>query len=478
MFENLPSVLPTGIASAIGTAWEAVPPTVAASLAATTLLSLILLVALVRSGTKRRALRARFAPILDEEAHLEALRRQGASIAAQNDRERQSLERDIEAIRSTYREKRQLLHQLQDKLAAYDERLALAELGIYEPHFDFDDSEAYKQAIRQVRDEQKSMVQAKQAVVCHRSWEVEGSKAKGQTMVNRQIRLTLRAFNNECEAAIANVRWNNYHTMERRIENAAAQIDKVNESLKVVIEQRYIGLRLSELRLAHERREKEKAEREERAEAARQAREEQKLIRDAERAEAEKRRHQEMLDRARREVEKATGSDLDRLRTRIEMLESDLAEAQSASERARAMAEMTRTGFVYIISNVGAFGEDVVKIGLTRRLDPDDRVRELGDASVPFPFDTHAMIYSDDAPALEAALHAAFDASRVNAANMRKEFFRASLEEIETAVLRLAPAARFMRDREAQEYHETLARRRQLAEALATEEVDALPEAI
>jgi len=175
------------------------------------------------------------------------------------------------------------------------------------------------------------------------------------------------------------------------------------------------------------------------------------LLAEAEASEREEARYQKLLDQARREV----GADS----IKIAELEAALAEAHAASERARAMAEMTRSGYVYIISNIGSFGEDVVKIGLTRRLDPDDRVRELGDASVPFGFDTHAMIYSDEAPKLEHALHAEFAHRRINAANMRKELFRVSLEEVEEAVARLAPEAGFFRDREAQEWHETLARR-------------------
>lgn len=123
------------------------------------------------------------------------------------------------------------------------------------------------------------------------------------------------------------------------------------------------------------------------------------------------------------------------------------------------MAERTSSGYVYIISNVGSFGEDVVKIGLTRRLDPLDRVKELGDASVPFVFDTHAIIYSDNAPALERALHATFELQRINTRNVRKEFFRVSLAEVEDAVRKLAPAAPFFRDIEAQEYRETVSRR-------------------
>jgi hypothetical protein len=125
------------------------------------------------------------------------------------------------------------------------------------------------------------------------------------------------------------------------------------------------------------------------------------------------------------------------------------------------MAERTRSGYVYVISNNGSFGSDVVKIGLSRRLDPAERVRELGDASVPFDFDVHAMIYSDDAPALERALHSEFHRLRVNRQNERKEFFRTGLDDVERAVRRLEPAAVFFRDIEAREFHELRSQRRQ-----------------
>ena len=166
-----------------------------------------------------------------------------------------------------------------------------------------------------------------------------------------------------------------------------------------------------------------------------------------------------LLAKANAEAARATGAKLEALTGQIKVLEGDLADAHAKVERAQALAERTRSGYVYIISNVGSFGNDVVKIGLTRRLDPLDRVRELGDASVPFTFDIHAIIYSDDAPALERSLHAEFERTRVNAQNYRKEFFRASIDEVEVAVKRLAPAAPFIKDVEAQEYQETLAKR-------------------
>ncbi|MBB3977841.1 hypothetical protein GGQ64_003055 [Rhizobium azooxidifex] len=384
---------------------------------------------------------------------------------------------NLEELRRSYAEKKSVYDRLMKEVAVFDEKLAFAEMGVYEPHFDYGDSEEYKRNIDVVRAAQKAMISNKTAVVCPTQWHVEGSLAKGKVMTNRNIKLTLRAFNNECEAAIANTRWNNANAMEKRIANAFTQINSLNESNHVSIKLDYVKLKFQELFLTHEYREKLKAEREERAEMARAAKEEQKLIRDMERAEEEEARYKRLLDKAKAEAESAIGPKLDAFNTQIEILERDLAEAHARVERAQAMAERTRSGYVYIISNVGSFGDDVVKIGLTRRLDPADRVRELGDASVPFIFDTHAIIYSDDAPALERALHSEFEAVRVNAQNYRKEFFRAKLDDVEAAVKKLAPDAPFFRDVEAQDYRETLAKRSALLAAEAAM-VDPFPVAI
>ncbi|MEP2744193.1 MAG: GIY-YIG nuclease family protein [Bauldia litoralis] len=200
-------------------------------------------------------------------------------------------------------------------------------------------------------------------------------------------------------------------------------------------------------------------EKEERADAARQAREEQRLQRDLEKAQVDEDRYAKLLQNAKAEAASIVGDRLDAFQNQIQLLERDLAEAHARAERAKALAERTRTGWVYIISNIGSFGDGVVKIGLTRRLDPLDRIRELGDASVPFRFDVHAIIYSEDAPALESALHGVFEAVRINTQNLRKEFFQADLSDVERAVGELAPEASFFKDVEAQEYRETIARR-------------------
>jgi hypothetical protein len=421
----------------------------------------------------------RYAEIVDMEAELERLRAVGQSEVDETQSkvsklngEARAMQDNIRELREDYRQKRSTYDRLRSELAIFDERLALAELGVYEPHFDFGDSEAFKAAIKDTRDDQKDMVKRKTAVFGTKEWTVDGSVKKGETMINRAVRITLRAFNNECEAAIANTRWNNVQAMEKRIMRARDAIDKLNASNNVIISEDYLRAKLRELRLTHEYREQLKIERDERAEASRLEREEKRLLQEAKAAQKEEDRYQQLLEKARAELGVVTS---DAHRAKVEELEKLLAEAHAKTERAQAMAERTKSGFVYVISNIGSFGDDVVKIGLTRRLDPSDRVRELGDASVPFLFDTHAMIYSEEAPALEAALHAEFAEQRINAANMRKEFFRVTLSEVEEAVQRLAPDADFHTDIEAQEFYETLAKRKELAERLAENDARELP---
>ncbi len=412
-------------------------------------------------------LQEKYGPIVSEEAEVKRLRDVATSISA-----------DISSLRTQYAEKKEIFDRLAKEVAIFDEKLAFAEMGVYEPHFDYTDSEQYKKAVLDNREVQKRMVSNKTAAIAKTEWTVSGSKAKGQTMNNRNVKLALRAFNNECDAAIANVRWNNANAMEKRIINARQQIDNLNATNDIHVTDEYLRLKLMELQLTHEFREKLKAEREERAEMARAAREEQKFLRDMERAEEEENRYQRLLEKAKADASKAATDEIGAYNEKIQMLEKDLAEAHSKFERAQAMAERTRSGYVYIISNIGSFGEEVVKIGLTRRLDPADRVRELGDASVPFIFDTHAIIYSDDAPSLERALHNEFQGSRINAQNFRKEFFRVSIDEVERAVSRLAPGSPFFKDVEAQEYRETLARRNAMLTAVEPPELAAFPEAI
>jgi DNA repair exonuclease SbcCD ATPase subunit len=197
-------------------------------------------------------------------------------------------------------------------------------------------------------------------------------------------------------------------------------------------------LKLKELHLTHEYAEKKQQEAEEQRAIREQMREEEKAQRELERAqleaEREAERYQSALQKAQRDAEKAQGEKLNKLNAEIERLSQLVTDANARKERAISQAQLTKSGYVYIISNVGSFGEEVYKIGMTRRLDPMDRVHELGDASVPFAFDVHAMVYSEDAPGLENLLHRSFDQRRVNLVNTKKEFFRVALDEIREVV--------------------------------------------
>jgi hypothetical protein len=366
------------------------------------------------------------------------------------------IESDIEIVRASYKEKRSMLEALLKEAAIYNEDIELAELGFYKPHFDFDTSEKFKEEITATKSLQRELVSDKAAVTCDAEWVVEGSKSKGQAMTNQGIRLTARAFNNECDAAMLSVRWNNVERMELRIEKAFTAINKLNESNKIYISSKYLDLKLKELRLTHEYADKKQKEKEVQAEIKRQMREEAQLLKEVDKALKEEDKYNKLLEKALLEAETAAGEKLQRLNETIGSLTTELEEAQAKSERAKSMAEQTRIGHVYVISNMGSFGENIYKIGMTRRLEPLDRVKELGDASVPFIFDVHAMIYSEDAPALESALHRAFDPKRLNLVNSRKEFFGVSLEDIESEVHKISSEAEFTIVAEARDYRETL----------------------
>jgi len=341
------------------------------------------------------------------------------------------LESRIESLRRE-------LNELGQRVIHEESVADLQSYGLYERAFDFEDSPRFKHELSQSRAEQKQMVRAKTAAVCHTPWTVEGSKRKGQKMVNEQIRLMLRAFNGDCDAAIAKMTHKNANAQIERVYKAFDAVNKLGATKGCEITRGYLDLKIRELRLTREYHEKKEEEREEQRAIREQIREEQRaqqeLDREIKRAEQEEAREREALRRAREQVERATGEKAEAMRLKIVELERRLAEAEENTRRAVSRAQLTKSGFVYIISNIGSFGEGVFKIGMTRRLEPNDRVRELGDASVPFQFDVHAMIASDDAPALEAELHRAFDERRVNLVNRRKEFFKADLEEIRRVI--------------------------------------------
>jgi hypothetical protein len=249
----------------------------------------------------------------------------------------------------------------------------------------------------------------------------------------------------------------------------------MGEPMMIAISRHYVDLKLAEIRLTHEFEEKRQQEKEEQRLIKEQMREEaraQKELEDARvKAEKEEQDYRKALDTARREIQTMVGDDFDRMKNKIAALERRLESAHDIKERAISMAQQTKSGHVYVISNIGSFGETVFKIGMTRRLEPLDRVMELGDASVPFRFDVHAIIYSKDAPKLESQLHKHFESRRLNLVNYRREFFRARIDEIEMIVKALGADIEFTKIAEAREYRESLAIRKESKDPKMPEEV-------
>lgn len=362
---------------------------------------------------------------------------------------------------------------LQTKLKGLEEQAIVEDFGFYESKYDFQEAEDYKHRLDNIRSQQKQLIKDKKAVSCSTEWSVGGSVKEGKKMINNFIKLILRAFNGECDATVMKVKYNNVQTMENRIKKAHEELNKLSETTHCKITAQFLNLKLQELWLTHEYQEKRYKEQEEQRVIREQMREEEKLLRELEKAkqdaEKEEQRYQDALAKARKEIESATGKAQENLQNQINELQKRLTEAEFNKQRAISQAQMTRSGHVYIISNIGSFGDNVYKIGMTRRLQPMDRVKELGDASVPFPFDVHAMISCQNAPELESRLHKRFNDGRLNKENGRKEFFRVSLEEIVQAVEEIdrelnicTSEVKFTKVAEAAEYRKTLAKERDL----------------
>ncbi len=422
---------------------------------------LILVIYLMRLVINQKRNLARFHGVLDVEA-------EQAKVKAALETEREKINTTITKLYQQRDEIRDEKSRVEGKLASLNRQLSTLEdevniqsYGLYQPKYDLGFSTELKNRLDQIRKKQKAMIREKTAIICSTDWTVDGSRTDGRKMINRQIQLMARAFNGECDSIIPKVRYNNYSRIVDRLTRVYDAINKLGEPQHCKIQESYFNLKIDELVVVHEYQEQLQFEKEEQRRINEQIREEQRAQRELEKAqqeaEKEEKRYQKALDEARQEIEQATGKRQEKLQTEIQRLNELLLEAQVNKQRAMSRAQMTRSGHVYIISNIGSFGENVYKIGMTRRLEPTDRVRELGDASVPFRFDIHAMIYSEDAPALENHLHGLLEKRSVNRINSRKEFFNVSLKEIEEIVHKYNVEARFIRIPPAEEFRKTQA---------------------
>ena len=337
---------------------------------------------------------------------------------------------DLAALESTRAEVRAELQAARDQIVVTEEMALLQEVGIYQYRHPLDDAVAYRSELKRISDTTKAL--AKDGAVDSVSgWTVNGSTKEGAKMTRDLSKLMLRAYNSEADNIVRTLRPYALDSAIARLDKARDIIAKLGTIVHLRITENYHRLRIRELELTADFLAKNEEEKERLKEERAKQREEEKAMRELEqerrRLKKEQTHYQTALEKVR------AGGDP----VAIAAMEAKVAQIDAAITGIENREANIRAGYVYVISNFGSFGDRVVKIGLTRRLEPMDRVRELGDASVPFNFDVHALIFSDDAVGLENKLHARFSGKRVNLVNMRREYFYVSPGEVRDALVEI-----------------------------------------
>ncbi|WP_404986002.1 DUF4041 domain-containing protein [Chryseobacterium sp. M5] len=306
--------------------------------------------------------------------------------------------------------------------------------------------------LKKLRQNNKMMIVNRQAGICEYM-----DNERQKTAVD----FVIDAYNGKVDSILSTVRKDNYGILKQKIEDAFQLVNFNGKAFRNArISEIYHQARLEELKWAVVAQELRAAELEEQRQIREQIREEEKARKEFEKAikdaEKEEQTLKRLIEKAEAQVSRANEEQKALFQQKLEELQGKLEQAEEKNQRAISMAQQTKTGNVYVISNIGSFGEHVYKIGMTRRLEPLDRVRELGDASVPFEFDVHAMIYSEDAPALERQLHKKFLKNQLNKINPRKEFFRLDLSDLKNHIETIGINCKWTLLAEAKQYRETL----------------------
>ena len=335
-----------------------------------------------------------------------------------------------------------VLHMRLDKLSEEFDCLAQESDFTKEPEFYdllYQSSSFYKADLSEIKKEERELIKKREAIISTYPLDISGWEDYCKNILKGAEKQAIKLFDLQCDHIISSMKIQSFRESSRRIDEAASKISEWNAYLFLAFSSAYIECKHKELSLSYRYQlkiEEEKEEARANREAAREAR---KVARELaeERRRIEKEQHhyenaKQMLD-----VQLAVEKDEARRKVLLEKREEildNLDKLEDSMKEVDYRSANERAGYVYVISNIGAFGENIFKIGMTRRLNPYDRIDELGGASVPFRFDVHAMIFTADAPALEHALHTAFADRRVNMVNNRKEFFHCTLEEIEAVV--------------------------------------------
>lgn len=349
-----------------------------------------------------------------------------------------SLSKQVAPLREKVAGLKKQAEETEQLIDTFEDEVLVEDFGLYRPRFDFAESSQFKDELARCRAKQRETIKAFKSDASEISWTVNGSKAEGRRLVNDTARLLMTAFNSECDDIVRKVKALNIEKSLDRIRKLAEKVNRLGRTMHISIPDRYVDLKVEEAQLAYEFARQKEEEKEALREAREQEREAKKLAQEIaaerKRLEKERKQYQTAFDDVMKRLKNAKDEEAHELEKKADELREKLADVDRATRDVDYREANQKAGYVYVISNVGSFGEGVYKIGMTRRLDPMERIRELSDASVPFNFDVHALIFCDDAPALEAALHRAFESRKVNLVNQRREFFKVSLDEIEDVV--------------------------------------------
>ncbi|QFQ02291.1 hypothetical protein CUROG_04580 [Corynebacterium urogenitale] len=364
-------------------------------------------------------------------AQLEQVKNQKLFELQNLDNQRQQLEREVGELGDRKRKVELEAEDLRKQMVDAREEITLQGFGLYDYENPAEESMRLADELDSVKDEIKQTVKDKKAVSATTGFTYNNSIAKGKSFVNKLSKLALRSYNAEVENAVTRLKAGNIQAAEKRLERARNEVQRMGDMISLQITPEYHRLRLLELQLAYQHLQAKKAAKEAEREEKARLREEKKAQQEME---AERKRLQKEESHYLNAITKLQSEGRT---SEIEELEFKLEEIRKGIDDVDYRAANIRAGYVYVISNIGSFGGNIVKIGMTRRLDPMDRVRELGDASVPFNFDVHALHFSEDAVGVEAALHRHFEKAKVNLVNNRREFFYATPAEVKEVLSRI-----------------------------------------
>lgn len=387
-----------------------------------------------------------------------SLRELGALTVLELKQRREAIERDIVEASATLAATNQQLGDARTQIVATEDIALLQEAGIYNYFHPLSEAVAYQDRLNALQDDIKAMNRKDGgAIQATTSWTVNGSAAEGRAMVRDFSKLMLRAFNAEADSLVRQLKPYKVEAAIERLEKVASTIEKLGRTMHIRITPEYLRIRVEELQLYSDFLQKQAEEKQsERAERER-LREERKAQQEIEREKARlEKERQHYLNAIEALASKGDSEAAERMR-------SQLADVDKAIQDVDYRAANIRAGYVYVISNVGSFGDSFIKVGMTRRLDPMDRIRELSDASVPFNYDVHALFFSNNAVGIESEMHSRLSKQRVNLVNLKREFFQATAIDAKRHLSELAGELLTFQDiPEALEYRQSLERRKSL----------------